>query len=107
MSAQQADTDGAEGAVRRGLPREGPSPGEAEQASIQLQPGDMAESAGDDASRHAAAAPQMPPAGTLPKVAERGSGHRRARGPVVLPYATGTSRGTWLSAPNPNGGSNS
>ena len=65
MPAQQADTDGAEGAVRRGLPREGPSPGEAEQASIQLQPGDMAESAGDDASRHAAAAPQMPPAGTL------------------------------------------
>jgi hypothetical protein len=109
----QADTDGEEGVVRRGLPREVPSLGEAEQASIQLQTGDMAESAGDDASRHAAAAPQMPAAGALltapvnPKVAERGSGHRRTRGPVVRPYATGSSRGTWLSAPNPNGGSNS
>jgi hypothetical protein len=109
----QADTDGEEGVVRRGLPREVPSLGEAEQASIQLQTGDMAESAGDDASRHAAAALQMPAAGALltapvnPKVAERGSGHRRTRGPVVRPYATGSSRGTWLSAPNPNGGSNS
>jgi hypothetical protein len=111
----QADTDGEEGMVGRGLPREAPSLGEAEQvALIQLQTGDAAESTGDDASRHAAAAPQMPAAGALltapvkPKVAERGSGHRRARGPLVVrPYATGSSRGTWLSAPNPNGGSNS
>jgi hypothetical protein len=48
-----------------------------------------------------------PPVYRAPAVAERGSGHRRAPAVVFRPYATGASRGTWLSAPNQNGGSNS
>ncbi len=114
----QADTDGDEGVVRRDLLREPPSLGETERVtSIQPQTGDAAEIAGDSgASRPAAtAAPQMPATGALltalvhPKTlgAERGPGHRRARVLPVRPYATGSSRGTWLSAPNPNAGANS
>jgi hypothetical protein len=114
----QADTDGDEGVVRRDLLRESPSLGETERVtSIQPQTGDAAESAGDSAASRPAAttAPQMPATGALltalvhPKTlgAERGPGHRRARVLPVRPYATGSSRGTWLSAPNPNAGANS
>jgi hypothetical protein len=114
----QADTDGEEGVIRRGSLREPPLLGETERvASIQPQTGDVAESAGDDAGRQvAAAAPQMPTAGrplltapVHPKVlgAEHGLAYRRARGLPVRSYATGSNRGTWLSAPNPNAGGNS
>jgi hypothetical protein len=116
----QADTDDAEGMIRRGSLREPPSLGETGAtggiASIQPQTGNVAEGAGDNAGRQvAASAPPMPIEGALPTApvypkvlgAERGPRHRHARGLPVRPYATGSSRGTWLSAPNPNGGANS
>ena len=114
----QADIDGEAAMIGRGSLREPPPLSETERiASIQPQTGDVAASAGDNAGRQvAAAAPQMPTQGAplltapvYPKVpgAERGPRHRHARGLPVRPYATGSSRGTWLSAPNPNGGANS
>jgi hypothetical protein len=113
----QAGTDGEEGMIGRGPLREPPSLGETERvASIQPQTGNVAESAGDNAGRQvAAAAPQLPTEGALPTApvypkvlgAARGPRHRHARVLPIRPYATGSSRGTWLSAPNPNGGANS
>jgi hypothetical protein len=102
--------------IRRGSLREPPSLGETERiASIQPQTGNVAASAGDNAGRQVAAAPPIPTEAALPTApvypkvpgAERGPRHRHARGLPVRPYATGSSRGTWLSAPNPNGGANS
>jgi hypothetical protein len=111
----QADTDGAEEMIRRGSLREPPSLGETGRiAPIQPQTGNVAASAGDSAGRQVAAAPMpteraLPTAPVYPKApgVERGPRHRHARGLSVRPYAAGSSRGTWLSAPNPNGGANS
>ena len=72
-----------------------PAQDEADQiASIRSQTGNVGQSA--DASRPTAAVdPRMP--GT-----KRGSGHRRARGPLVRPYAA--SHGTWLWPATANAG---
>jgi hypothetical protein len=102
-------TDG-EAAARRGLPPEPASPGEAEQAAaIQAGTGDTGEGAGADAGRQLEAAAPPLTAQVGPKVpgTGRGLGHRRASGPLVGPYVTRSSRGTWLFAPNSNGGANS
>ena len=48
-----------------------------------------------------------PPVYHAPAGMGRGSVPHRARAVVLRPYATGASRGTWLSVPNQNGGSNS
>jgi hypothetical protein len=93
-----------------------PSFGDAEQVvSVQPRFDDVGESA-DDASRQTdAAVPQVPAAGALltapayPKApsAGRDPAHRRARGPLVRPYVTQLSHGTWLFPPNQTGdGSN-
>jgi hypothetical protein len=77
-----------------------PAQDEADQiASIRSQTGDVGQSAEEDASRPTAAVdPRMP--GT-----KRGSGHRRAREPLVRPYAA--SHGTWLWPATANAGGNS
>jgi hypothetical protein len=77
-----------------------PAQDEADQiASIRSQTGDVGQSAEEDASRPTAAVdPRMP--GT-----KRGSGHRRAREPLVRPYAA--SHGTWLWSATANAGGNS
>lgn len=114
--ATKADIDDEAGVARRGLPRESPPLGDAEQvASIQPRTGEAVASAGDDVSRQTAVAAAAPLAtgGTLliadPKVAsvERGSGRPRARGPLVRTFVTGSNRGTWLFPPNMNAGGNS
>jgi hypothetical protein len=85
-------------------------------AAIEARPDDVADRAGE-AARHpvnvATGVPVslpllgVPDHRTAPGV-QRGPGHHRAQGPsVIRPYATGSSRGTWLSNPNPNAGSNS
>ena len=110
----QADTAIEEGEVRRGLLREPPSLGEAEQvAPVQPGIGDTGQSARDGASRPTdAVVPQVSVLAALltaalhPKLdVKRGTPHRYARGPSVRPYVTrSSSRGIWLFAPNGNEG---
>ena len=95
---------------------EPPSFGEAEQVVL-VQPrfNDVGERADDARRQTDAAVPQVPAAGALltapayPKApsAGRGPAHRRARGPLVRPYVTQLSHGTWLFPPDQTGdGSN-
>jgi hypothetical protein len=113
----QAAADGEHGVARRGLLPDPASPSEAQQvALIQPRTGDMEERAGDDSSHQTDAAASQVAASvallTVPVApkgpgAERGWGQRRPGGAPVRPDATRASRGTWLFAPNSNGGANS
>jgi hypothetical protein len=105
--------------VKSDFLRESPPSGyTAPVAAIQMAHGDAVVGASDPASRpvddDAAASPApvpmalvTPPVYHAPAAVEHGTVHHRARTVVLRPYATGTSRGTWLSVPNQNGGSNS
>jgi hypothetical protein len=98
------DFDAEDRVVLPGLPSEPTAFGETAQvASIEAQIGDMGQGTGDDASRQPDVAPPPPPPAPV-----RPSKwvHSRARGPSVLPYAIRSNHGTWLWAPNPNGGGN-
>lgn len=124
----EAGTDGEEGMALLGLLRESRLLGEPEQvASIRPQIGGARGRAEDDASHGTGeAVPQVPAAATLVTApvdhvatlaaepgyhkvlgAERSREHPRARGPAVHSYAAPPSHGTWLYAPNSNGGANS
>jgi hypothetical protein len=116
-SPAQGDLGCDAAAVKSGFLDEAPLNSDTEPvAATQPARGDAAEGAGNTAVRPVndatlptpvPVAPLTPPVYRAPAMAERGSGHRRARAVVFRPYATGTSRGTWLSVPNQNGGSNS
>jgi hypothetical protein len=107
----QADTDIDEWEVHRGLLREPPSLGEADQIAP-IQSG----SAGNGASRQTDAvvlqvssvSVLLTTALHLKRGVKRSTSHRDARGPTVPPYVNrSSSRGIWLFAPTGNEGANS